>query len=318
VGGEGTPGERDVRIADGVIRGAPCQDTHNGRVPVLVLTFPSFDPIAFSIGPLAVHWYGLMYALAFVVGYRLLLARLRHPPFAAVTEPRAWSAADIADLLVYLIAGVLLGGRLGYCLFYQPVFYATHPLEILRVWDGGMSFHGGALGVALGVWLFARRHGRPFLQVSDLLVPVVPVGLGFGRIGNFINGELWGRPADPALPWAMVFPNVDAVPRHPSQLYEFALEGVALFVLLWLYARRGPDRGKTSAAFLLGYGVFRFAVEFTREPDSFLGLLGLGMSMGQWLCLPMIIGGGALWRWADARAHRETADAEASAGRIPH
>ncbi len=273
----------------------------------LVLTFPGFNPVAFSIGPVAVHWYGLMYALAFVVGFFLLRARLKHPPYATITEPSPWSEADVSDLLLYAIAGVLLGGRLGYCLFYQPVFYVTHPLDVFAVWDGGMSFHGGALGVMFALWLYGRARHRPFLQVTDLLVPAVPMGLAFGRIGNFINGELWGRPADPALPWAMIFPQVDQVPRHPSQLYEFALEGVVLFVILWLYARRGPVSGKVSAAFLVGYGVFRFLVEFTREPDSFLGVLSLGMSMGQWLSLPMIIGGALLWRWAATRARTEVA-----------
>lgn len=276
-----------------------------GGVHELFLTFPSFNPVAFQLGPVAVHWYGIMYMLAFVVGYRLLIARLKQPPFAATSGPGAWARTDVADLLMYLIAGVLIGGRLGYCLFYQPGFYLTQPLEILHVWDGGMSFHGGALGVAAGGWLYGRRRQRPFLQVTDLVVPVVPVGLAFGRIGNFINGELWGRPADPSLPWAMVFPHVDALPRHPSQLYEFLLEGVLLFVLLWRYARTGPSRGKLSAAFLLGYGTLRFLVEFTREPDSFLGLLPLGMSMGQWLCVPMILGGAALWLWADVRGRRE-------------
>lgn len=270
-------------------------------VTAYVLTFPGFDPVAFRLGPVAVHWYGLMYVLAFVVGYRLLLTRLKHPPFATITTPGPWTRDNVSDLMLYLIVGVLAGGRLGYCLFYEPAFYLSHPLNILQVWDGGMSFHGGVLGVALGLGVFARRHHRPFLELGDLLVPVVPVGLAFGRIGNFINGELWGRPADPGLPWAMVFPSVDQVPRHPSQLYEFALEGVLLFIALWLYARRGPARGRATALFLFGYGVLRFIVEFTREPDSFLGLLPLGMSMGQWLCLPMILGGAALWAWSAVR-----------------
>ncbi len=270
----------------------------------LVLTFPDFDPVAFSIGPLAVRWYGLMYALAFLAGYFLLTARLAHSPYTLPGEPSQWSSADIPDLLLYAIVGVLAGGRLGYCLFYQPAYYFTHPLNVLAVWDGGMSFHGGALGVALALWLFARARHRPFLEVTDLLVPAVPMGLAFGRIGNFINGELWGRPADPALPWAMIFPRVDQVPRHPSQLYELVLEGIVLFVALWLYARRGPARGTVSAAFLVGYGSLRFLVEFTREPDSFLGVLSLGMSMGQWLSLPMVVGGVILWRWAAARGRR--------------
>lgn len=273
----------------------------------LVLTYPGFDPVAFSIGPWAVHWYGLMYALAFLIGYFLLRARLGHRPYAAAGGSSAWSAADVPDLLFFAIVGLLVGGRVGYCVFYEPVRYLTHPLEVFFVWDGGMSFHGGALGVALALWLFARARHRPFLEVTDLLVPAVPTGLGLGRVGNFINGELWGRPADPTLPWAMIFPRVDQVPRHPSQLYELVFEGVVLFVVLWLYARRGPARGSLSAAFLVGYGTFRFLIEFTREPDSFLGVLSLGMSMGQWLSLPMIVGGVILWRWSVARARRAEA-----------
>jgi phosphatidylglycerol---prolipoprotein diacylglyceryl transferase len=187
-------------------------------------------------------------------------------------------------------------------LFYKPVYYFTHPLDILRVWDGGMSFHGGALGVILALWWFARRHRRLYLQVSDLMVGVVPIGLALGRIGNFINGELWGRPAPASLPWAMVFPQVDGTPRHPSQIYEFLLEGVLLFVLLQLYDRSHPPAGTISGAFLLGYGACRFIAEHFREPDSFLGILGLGLSMGQWLSVPMIIAGAALLWWSIRRA----------------
>jgi phosphatidylglycerol---prolipoprotein diacylglyceryl transferase len=270
-------------------------------VNALVLTFPDPDPVALRIGPLAVHWYGVMYLLAFVIGYRLLHRRLRHPPYVGDATSEPWPPGVVSDLMAYLVVGVVAGGRLGYCLFYKPLYYATHPLEIVALWDGGMSFHGGALGVAAAVWLFGRKRRRPFLLIADLLVPVVPVGLGLGRIGNFINGELWGRPADPSLPWAMVFPRVDAVPRHPSQLYEVLLEGALLFVLLWAYARRGRAPGEVSGAFLVGYGVFRFTAESFREPDDFLGLLSLGLSMGQWLCLPMIAGGAALWLWAHRR-----------------
>lgn len=268
---------------------------------LLVLTFPDPDPVALRLGPLAIHWYGVMYLLAFVLGYGLLHVRRRHAPYAGDADRPGWPASLPGDLIGYLIVGVIAGGRLGYCLFYKPAYYASHPLEILAVWDGGMSFHGGAIGVAVAALVFARRTRRPFLQLADFVVPVVPVGLGLGRIGNFINGELWGRPADPSLPWAMVFPRVDAVPRHPSQVYEVLLEGVVLFVALWAYARRAPAPGAVSGAFLVGYGLCRFTVEFFREPDDFLGLLGLGLSMGQWLCVPMIAGGALLWLWARRR-----------------
>jgi phosphatidylglycerol:prolipoprotein diacylglycerol transferase len=197
---------------------------------------------------------------------------------------------------------VVLGGRIGYCLFYKPGYYAAHPLEILAVWQGGMSFHGGMLGVILAMVGFARSRGRDWLEVTDLIAPCVPTGLASGRLGNFINGELWGRPADPSLPWAMVFPQSGTdIARHPSQLYQFLLEGLLLFVLLWLYARRPRAVGQVSGAFLFGYGVFRFTAEYFREPDSYLGLLALGMSMGQWLCVPMILAGAALWWWAGQR-----------------
>jgi len=233
--------------------------------------------------------------LAFIIGYLLLRRRVRHEPYAGGADIPAWTVDDVGTLIYHAVGGVLLGGRLGYCLFYKPTFYFTHPLDFVKIWDGGMSFHGGVIGVIVALWLFARRYHRPFLQVSDLLVPVVPVGLALGRIGNFINGELWGRPADPSLPWAMVFPAVDNTPRHPSQLYEFLLEGVLLFVLLALYDRRHPATGALSGAFLFGYGVFRFTAEHFREPDSYLGVLGLGLSMGQWLSIPMVLAGAALW-----------------------
>jgi phosphatidylglycerol---prolipoprotein diacylglyceryl transferase len=268
-------------------------------VTPFVLTYPDLNPVAVQLGPLAIHWYGIMYGLAFLIGYYLMRRRVRSEPYSR--EP-AWSVDDVSSMIFYVIAGVMLGGRLGYVLIYKPTYYATHPLDIVKLWDGGMSFHGGAIGVILALWLFARREHRPFLQVSDLVVPMVPIGLGLGRIGNFINGELWGRPADPSLPWAMVFPQVDSTPRHPSQLYEFLLEGVLLFVLLALYDRRRPPMGCLSGAFLVGYGVVRFIAEHFREPDSFLGLLGLGLSMGQWLCIPMVLAGAALWWWSLRRA----------------
>lgn len=282
--------------------GAVSRAWHTATVAALVLTFPHIDPVAFRIGPVSVHWYALMYLLAFAVGYVLLRLRLRHQPYARITEPEPWTRESVEDLLFVAIAGVIVGGRLGYCLFYKPAFYLTHPLDIFKLWEGGMSFHGGAVGVAVGLFIYAQLKKRPFLEVTDLLVPAAPLGLAAGRLGNFINGELWGRAADPTLPWAMIFPGAGPDPRHPSQIYQFLGEGVLLAVLLWVYARKERPRGRVSAAFLIGYGVFRFAAEFFREPDDFLGTLGLGLSMGQWLSLPMIVGGAVLWWWAGRRA----------------
>lgn len=278
----------------------------------LVLRFPEIDPVAFRLGPLSVHWYALMYLLGFGVGYWLLLRRLKHQPYARITSPAPWTRETVEDLLLTAILGVILGGRVGYCLFYKPAYYFSHPLDILKVWEGGMSFHGGALGVVLGLAWYAWRRKRPFLEITDLLVPAVPTGLAAGRIGNFLNGELWGRPADPALPWAMIFPGAGPQPRHPSQLYQFLGEGMLLFVLLWLYARKERSRGEISGAFVFGYGVLRFAAEYFREPDDYLGLLSLGLSMGQWLCVPMIIGGAGLWLWARRRGIRPPLDQSAA------
>jgi phosphatidylglycerol:prolipoprotein diacylglycerol transferase len=227
------------------------------------------------------------------------LRRLHHEPFASVRGAGAWTRKDVEDMLFLGVLGVVVGGRLGYCLFYKPGYYLSHPLEIFYVWQGGMSFHGGMLGVIISQWWFARSRGKPFWQLMDFIAPCVPPGLAAGRVGNFINGELWGRAADPALPWAMVFPQSGSmVARHPSQVYQFLLEGLLLFVLLWLYARKERKPARVSAAFLIGYGVFRFIAEFFREPDGHLGLLALGMSMGQWLCVPMVLAGIALWLWA--------------------
>jgi phosphatidylglycerol:prolipoprotein diacylglycerol transferase len=264
-----------------------------------VLVHPQFDPVALSLGPVQIHWYGLTYLAAFGLFLFLGARRVRLPHFAAA----GWTRRDVEDLLFYGVLGVVIGGRVGYALFYKPGQYLSNPLDILMVWKGGMSFHGGLLGVIAAVALWARSRKRPFLQVMDVVAPCVPTGLAAGRLGNFINGELWGRAADPALPWAMVFPQSgSAVPRHPSQLYQFALEGLLLFVLLWIYARRERATGQVGAAFVFGYGVLRFVAEYFREPDSYLGLLALGMSMGQWLCLPMIAGGAALWWWCGRRA----------------
>ncbi len=263
-----------------------------------MLIHPQFDPVAIALGPVQIHWYGLTYLVAFGLFLWLAQRRVALPWFAQA----GWTRRDVEDLLFFGVLGVVLGGRLGYVLFYKPGYYAAHPLEIVMVWKGGMAFHGGLLGVIGAMAFFAWKRGRPFLQVTDLIAPCVPTGLASGRIGNFINGELWGRAADPSLPWAMVFPQSgSAVPRHPSQLYQFALEGLLLFGLLWVYARRPHATGRVSGAFLMGYGLFRFIAEYFREPDSFLGLLALGMSMGQWLCLPMMAGGSVLWWWAGRR-----------------
>ncbi|HEY6135194.1 MAG TPA: prolipoprotein diacylglyceryl transferase [Rubrivivax sp.] len=264
-----------------------------------MLVHPQFDPVALSLGPVQIHWYGLTYLAAFGLFLFLAARRVRLPHFAAA----GWTRRDIEDLLFYGVLGVVIGGRVGYAIFYKPGQYLANPLDILMVWKGGMSFHGGLLGVMAAVALFARSRKRTFLQVMDVVAPCVPTGLAAGRLGNFINGELWGRAADPALPWAMAFPQSGSVvPRHPSQLYQFALEGLLLFVLLWIYAQSERATGQVAAAFVFGYGVLRFVAEYFREPDSYLGLLALGMSMGQWLCVPMIVGGALLWWWCGRKA----------------
>ena len=268
----------------------------------LELTFPDINPVAINIFGLKIHWYALMYLLAFAMGYGLMILRLRHEPYRSITTPRPWTRTSIEDILLAAIIGVMVGGRLGYTLFYNPAYYFANPLEILQIWDGGMSFHGGAIGVALGLAWFAFREKRPFLQVADFLVPAAPIGLAAGRFGNFINGELWGREASADLPWAMRFPTGGDVLRHPSQLYQMLLEGVLLFILLWLYARKPRFRGQITGAFIAGYGLFRFVAEFWREPDAQLGFLSLGLSMGQWLSLPMVLIGLVLWSWARMRA----------------
>jgi phosphatidylglycerol:prolipoprotein diacylglycerol transferase len=255
---------------------------------------PQFNPVALQLGPLAIHWYGLMYLAGFLTF--LWLGRKR---IATLNNPKI-NTKLLDDLLFYGVLGVIFGGRLGYVLFYKAGYYLAHPLEIFAVWQGGMSFHGGFLGVLAATLWLARKQQLPLLQLTDFIVPLVPPGLAFGRLGNFINGELWGRATD--VPWAMIFPRVDNLPRHPSELYEFALEGVLLFTLLWLYARKPRPVGAVSGFFLIGYGSFRFLVEFTREPDDFLGLLSLGMSMGQWLSLPMIIAGVLLMIFSYRRA----------------
>lgn len=248
-----------------------------------MLIHPQFDPVAIQLGPLSIHWYGLMYLIGFLSLLWLGKWRANRYPEAG------WKSSEMDDILFYGALGVIIGGRLGYCLFYQPAYYLSHPLEIAYIWQGGMSFHGGFLGVLAAMVLFARKTGKRWLAVMDFVAPLVPIGLGAGRMGNFINGELWGRTTDVA--WGMVFPQIDNLVRHPSQLYQFALEGVVLFIVLWWYSSKPRPLGAVSGLFLIGYGSFRFLVEFTREPDSFLGLLALNLSMGQWLSLPMIVVG---------------------------
>lgn len=270
--------------------------------------YPQIDPVALQLGPVAIHWYGLTYLAAFALFMWLGRRRLQHPPFVHLQGVQAWKRQDVEDILFLGVVGVIVGGRLGYCLFYKPAYYLAHPLEIFAVWTGGMSFHGGLLGVIGAMLWFARSRQRPWLQVADFVAPCVPTGLAAGRLGNFINGELWGRFTQHDLPWGMVFPHSGSLqPRHPSQMYQFLLEGLLLFVLLWLYARREHARGQVAAAFLIGYGSLRFIAEYFREPDNFLGLLSLGMSMGQWLCVPMVLAGVALWVWAGRQARVGTA-----------
>lgn len=267
-----------------------------------MLLHPQFDPVAISLGPLKIHWYGLMYLIAFAQFWALGKRRLQvHPPLSKA----GWTLRDLDDLLFYGVVGVIVGGRLGQALFYEPAFYLVHPLEILAVWKGGMSFHGGFLGVLIAMALYARRTGRAWLELTDFIAPLVPLGLAAGRIGNFINGELWGRPADPSLPWAMVFPNVDEVPRHPSQLYQAGLEGLTLFVLLWWFSQRERPLGAVSGFFLMGYGGLRWIAEYFRTPDE--GIFGLSytISMGQWLSLPMVLFGIVLVVFAQRRRTRD-------------
>ena len=255
-----------------------------------MLIHPQIDPVAIAIGPLAVRWYGLMYLIGFGVAFLLARSRIKQGNSGNI------SIAVFDDLFFFCVLGVVLGGRLGYVLFYKPGYYVSHPLEILAVWQGGMSFHGGFLGVLLAMVYIARKHRIHWLTITDFIAPLVPPALAAGRIGNFVNGELWGRSTDVA--WGMVFRGAGPLPRHPSQLYQFALEGVLLFVILWLYSAKPRPTGAVSAMFLIGYGVLRFAAEFFREPDDFLGLLAFSLSMGQWLSLPMILAGIAMLAWS--------------------
>ena len=250
--------------------------------------FPHIDPVIFSIGPVSLRWYGLMYLIGFVAAFWLAGKRLART---------SWNKDQLSDMLFWGFLGVILGGRIGYVLFYQFTTFIDDPLYLFKIWTGGMSFHGGLLGVIIAMWWFARKTNSAFLSVTDFVAPLVPIGLGAGRIGNFLNAELWGRSTD--VPWAVVFYTDPAgLPRHPSQLYEFALEGVALFAILWLFSAKPRPRGAVGGLFLLGYGVFRFIVEYFREPDQHIGLYMDFISRGQILCLPMIIAGSLLILWA--------------------
>lgn len=253
------------------------------------MPFPEINPIALQLGPLAIRWYGLAYLAAIALGWYLLLRRARRPN-------SGWTSEQISDLIFYAAFGLILGGRIGYVLFYNFADYLQHPLAIFAVWQGGMSFHGGLLGGLFACALYARRSGRSFFAVSDLLAPIVPIGLCLGRIANFVNGELWGAPTD--LPWGVIFPSESAggVPRHPSQLYEALLEGIVLFAVLWPLSSQPRRAGLLSAVLLGWYGIFRCAVEFFREPDAHIGYLAGGwLTMGQVLSLPMVLAGIAIY-----------------------
>ncbi|WP_018877885.1 prolipoprotein diacylglyceryl transferase [Thioalkalivibrio sp. ALE28] len=254
-------------------------------------THPFIDPVALSIGPLTLYWYGLMYLVGFIAFWALGVWR---------TRTRDWDPLhpwQVGDLLFWGVVGVVVGGRLGYALFYNLDATLADPVSLFRIWEGGMAFHGGLAGVLVTCWLYARKIGQPFFRLTDFIAPLIPIGLGAGRIGNWINGELWGKPTD--LPWAMVFPAADYIPRHPSQLYQAFLEGLVLFVVLWIVSRQPRRTGLISGLFLALYGSFRFAVEFVRVPDAHIGYLAFDwLTMGQVLSLPVILFGVALIVWS--------------------
>lgn len=250
-----------------------------------MIQLPEISPYIFKIGSIGPTWYGLMYVVGFLLGYQLAKHRAK--------TLSGWTQQQVSDLLTYVILGVILGGRLGYVFFYQIERFIQNPSYLIKITEGGMSFHGGLLGVILALWLFARRHDKSLFEVGDFVAPIFPIGLFFGRIGNFINAELWGRVTD--LPWGVVFPHAGALPRHPSQLYEALLEGLLLFIIIWWFAGKKPAPGRLSGLFLLGYGIGRFIVEFVRVPDAHLGYQAFDwLTRGQQLSLPMIIFGAYL------------------------
>lgn len=256
-----------------------------------MLTYPNIDPVLLQVGSLKIHWYGVMYLLGFSSAWWL----------GVVQTKRNWAAfkttEQVSDLIFYAAIGVVLGGRLGYVLFYNLPVYIAHPLDIFKIWQGGMSFHGGLIGVLIAMYLYGRHQGRTFFQTTDFIAPLVPLGLLFGRIGNFINGELWGAPTD--WPTGMIVPYLkDNIPHHPSQLYEGFLEGFILFIILWIFASKPRPTMAISGLFLVGYGFFRFLVEFVRLPDAHIGyLMGGWLTMGHILTLPMLIAGSwMLWQ----------------------
>ena len=267
----------------------------HGILPGSMVSYPDINPVAVDLGPVKIHWYGIMYLVGFAATWWLGVRRSR--------QTSGWNEQQVGDLVFYGALGVILGGRFGYVLFYDLGNYLAHPLDIFKVWQGGMSFHGGLIGVIVAMWLFSRRTGKRLFEVTDFLAPLVPIGLGAGRLGNFINGELWGRVTQ--VPWAMVFPDPRAggLPRHPSQLYEACLEGLILFTILWVYSRKSRPYMAVSAMFLTFYGLFRFCVEFFRTPDSQLGFIAFDwLTMGQLLSLPMFLLGIGLLVWSYRQA----------------
>ncbi len=262
-----------------------------------MLIHPQPDPIALALGPVQIHWYGLMYVVAFALFIMLGRVRIRMPHVAV----QGWTKDDLDDMLFYGMLGVIIGGRLGEVLFYQPLYYLAHPLEIFMIWRGGMSFHGGFLGVLIAMALWARKRRRNILDVYDFIAPLVPLGYAAGRMGNFINAELPGRLADPSLPWAMIWPGV-AGPRHPSPLYQALIDGVLVFIILWMFARKARPRLAVGAMFTLLYGCARFFTEWFRVPDWETTVFGLPITSGQVLSLPMIVGALAMLAWAYRKA----------------